>query len=162
MKTLYIIITNRFATLLLLLFLSFSINAQSLHYECDINTINKQLGQTDIIPLNENFGHVIVPVSKYKHTGDSGGLLIYHHQCFDEYYAFDTRCPKCNAKGRKSTIIMETCFLAVCKKCYTQWQNICLGIWSDTNAGGEYPLKCYNVYYSGDKLIITDEFLNIY
>lgn len=132
--------------------------SQSVYYECNIQTINKQLKQSKIVPLYEQGGHVIIPQNLYRNN-NSNGLLIYHHVFEDEFYAYDVTCPKCKNNGIKSTLTMESCILAKCYKCYSEWQNISHGSNQNTNLSGEYPLTQNIVYKKGIKLIITDKII---
>lgn len=131
---------------------------QSVYYECNIQTINKQLKQTKTVPLYEQGGHVIVPSTMYRNSS-SCGLLIYHHVFADELFAFDITCPKCKTDGIKSTLTMESCILPKCYKCYSEWQNISHGSNQNTNLSGDYPLVQYQVYKKGNKLVITDKII---
>ena len=132
------------------------------NFKCNIHTINKEEGQPKN-PIDDEFGgYVIIHKSKHpnKFVGKMGLLIVRDcHSIDDEnpnYWAFDTECPACKAKGIQSEINMKTIVLAECPKCRAEWQNIHMGSTGQTNRMGMYHLQAYKATCIGDTLYIKN------
>lgn len=83
------------------------------------NTINDQLNYHNGIDLTDDYGHVYIPPTKYKHDGRSRGLLI--ARCCDGHYSvMEARCPRCFYKfhNPNNRIEFEHVLVGECKHCH--------------------------------------------
>lgn len=90
----------------------------------DPSTINDKLNYHNGLDLTEDYGHVFIPPTMYKHDGRSRGLLI--ARCCDSHYSVcEARCPKCFYKyHRKDNIItFKHVLFGECESCHTRCEN---------------------------------------
>lgn len=141
---------------------SIAIYAQHVYYTCNPATINKELHQTKQPLLSEQGGWVEIPSNACK-SKESMGILLYHAVFQDEYYAYELACPMCLKRDHvRHKLIMETNSTLQCTRCWSEFQNISLGITQQTNGPGTYDLKPYIVYEQSGKLIVTDRVMPQY
>lgn len=90
----------------------------------DPATINDKLNYHNGIDLTEDYGHVFIPPTMYKHDGRSRGLLI-SRCCDSSYSAMEARCPKCYYKFHKKDNIVEFehVLFGECKHCGARSEN---------------------------------------
>lgn len=84
----------------------------------DPATINDKLNYHKGIDLSDDYGHVFIPPTMYKHDGRSRGLLI--ARCCDSHYAvMEARCPRCFYKFHKTDNIIrfEHVLMGECESC---------------------------------------------
>ena len=151
-------------SIILALIVCTSMYGQELYYECNINTLNKELKQTDIVTLDESCGYVIIPKRLLNGSG-SNGMIIFHDNFREDYAAYELTCPVCKDDGIVSLIKMKTVLLPECDRCHTQWQNLCNGAPCPTNnsdSNGDHWLRYYHTYKIGNKLIISSKRISKY
>ena len=132
-----------------------SFNGKKVRFVCDVSKVAAQFNQTKT-NVYEQGGYVFIPANKYKNTG-SKGLLIFHDEFQDEYYAFDQECQQCVHDGNKGHIYMKTEVTCRCSICGSEFQNISIGSAQQTNKSGNYWLVQYICYLKGNRLLVTNE-----
>lgn len=102
--------------------------AYNVNYNCNINTINAALHQTDLPNLDSQPG--VVLINQYLHlTENIGvcGLLLYHAATEDRFYAYDLACPYCYQKHKPEALVMKDPFTAQCPVCHSEFGAIQYG-----------------------------------